>query len=44
MSKFSFSDEQMYVIESALKIIKSPDEDLFEISGIAGSGKSTVFH
>lgn len=44
MSKFSFSEEQLYVIENALRVINSPDEDLVEISGIAGSGKSTVFY
>lgn len=37
-----FSKEQEYVINKALEMIKSDDEDLFELSGIAGSGKTTI--
>lgn len=44
MSKILFSNEQERVINEAVNMIKSNDIDLYEISGIAGSGKSTVLN
>lgn len=37
-----FSNEQETIINDAINMINSSNSDLFEISGIAGSGKTTV--
>lgn len=37
-----FSPEQEMIISKAIEMINSNDKDLFEISGIAGSGKTTI--
>lgn len=37
-----FSNEQLEIVNSALQMLNDPYQDLFEISGIAGSGKTTL--
>lgn len=38
----TFDENQERIISNALEMIRSNDKDLYELSGIAGSGKSTI--